>query len=145
MSAEVTVEDRVNPAVLEITNKRRRSYKMRRCYSMKISINQCLNAHWPNINSGEYRRSTGSECSRRRVQWMGQAKCNLHNTDVSAKATRLSLTPLLIIRWQVTTICLNNSNMGHSSVPWERAHDSTYTSKNALANIDDGRNSKQGR
>lgn len=74
-----------------------------------------------------------------------KAKWNLHNTEMSAKATLLSLTPLLIIRWQVIITCLNNSNMGHSRMPWEKAHDSTYTSKNALVNIDDRRNSKQGR
>lgn len=57
MSVEVTVEDKVDPVILETINKRCGHYKLGRHYSVTININLCLIAYWPNnINTGEFKR-----------------------------------------------------------------------------------------
>lgn len=63
MSVGVIVEDKVNLAILKTINQNNNHQKMRKCskmrkhYSVKISLNQWLNDYWLNIiNLGEFRR-----------------------------------------------------------------------------------------
>lgn len=48
---------------------------------------------------------------------------DLHNIEISTRATQLSMTPLLIIRWDHT--CFNRSNTVLIRMPWLKALVST--------------------